>query len=143
MRSKVYFLVGLILICFVAFSVAEDKTNTQNTSTGDVEPLPEWLYGEVVKVDTQAKTLVVSYIDFDKDIEKEITVNLDKQTSFVNFSSLEDIKPQDIVSIDYVVDSQGKNIALSISLEKPEDISESDLDVSEPMGELKDVQPQE
>ncbi|MCX5708335.1 MAG: hypothetical protein NTY14_05110 [Candidatus Omnitrophica bacterium] len=87
----------------------------------DVKPVPtEWLYGEINSVDIPAKALTMTYLDYDTDIEKQATVSIDAKTIFENVKSLEEIKPQDMVSIDYVVGADSKNLAVSISVEKPE-----------------------
>ena len=81
----------------------------------------QWLWGEVSSVDTANNTLVVRYIDYDTDMDKQATVVIDGKTTFDNVRSLGEIKPQDTVSIDYAVNPEGKNIAKNISLEKLEE----------------------
>jgi hypothetical protein len=85
-----------------------------------VEPEVLWLWGEVASVDAANKVIVVKYLDYETDTEKEISINTDDKTTYENTKSTEEIKPQDTVSIDYIVDSAGNNIAKNISLEKAE-----------------------
>jgi Domain of unknown function (DUF5666) len=85
----------------------------------------QWLWGEVSAVDNANKTLAVKYIDYDTDAEKEANILVDEQTVFENGKSLADINPNDTVSIDYVVNSGGKNIAKSISRETLENEAEA------------------
>jgi len=92
------------------------------------EPLPpvaldseiQWLWGEVVSGDFQKNELVIKYVDYDTDMEKEVTVTASDKTTYENVKSLLEIKPRDMVSIDYTLDTQGRNIAKNISVEKPE-----------------------
>jgi len=74
----------------------------------------------VVSGDFQKNELVIKYVDYDTDMEKEVTVTASDKTTYENVKSLLEIKPQDMVSIDYTVDNQGRNIAKNISVEKPE-----------------------
>ncbi len=90
----------------------------------------EWIYGEVNSVDIAGKFLTLTYLDYDTDIEKQSTVYCAENTVFENVKSLEEIKPQDMVSVDYVVGADGRNSAVSISVEKPE--SAEDIDIGLP-----------
>jgi len=80
------------------------------------EPEMQWLWGEVVSVDTGAKQMTVKYLDYETDTEKEISINVDDKTTYENAKSLTEIKAQDTLSLDYVV-IDGKNIAKNISIE--------------------------
>lgn len=86
------------------------------------EPEIEWVWGEVVSSDAQNKTILIKYLDYETDQEKETTINIDDKTTYENIGSLEEIQPKDVLSIDYIVDLEGKNIARKISIEKPESI---------------------
>lgn len=85
-----------------------------------VESETQWLWGEVSSIDIQRNELLVQYLDYDTDQEKEVNISVDDKTTYENVDSLLDIKPHDAVSIDYVVFSDGKNVAKNISVEKPE-----------------------
>jgi hypothetical protein len=84
------------------------------------EPEVQWLWGEVVSVDILNKQMIIRYLDYETDTEKEISVGVDDKTTYENIKSLEEIKPQDAVSVDYIVNTDGKNIAKNINLEKNE-----------------------
>jgi len=86
----------------------------------DLDSDIQWLWGEVLSGDFQKNELVIKYVDYDTDIEKEVVVMVSDKTTYENVKSLLEIKPRDMVSIDYTVDSQGRNIAKNISVEKPE-----------------------
>jgi hypothetical protein len=100
---------------------------------------PQWLWGEVETINAQAKTLQVKYLDYDTDLEKELTISVDEKTKFENVKGLEEIKPQDTISVDYVVGSNGANLALDISVEKLEDMEEAPVDLQEPVVEKERV----
>lgn len=79
-----------------------------------------WLWGEVIAVDPQNNTLLVKYLDYETDQEKELNINIDDKTTYENIKSLDEISPKDTVSIDYILSPDGKNTAKNISIEKPE-----------------------
>ncbi len=100
------------------------------SAAGSNPVITEWIYGEVNSVDISGKSLTLAYLDYDSDIEKQATIYCSENTVFENVKSLEEIKPQDMVSVDYVVGTDSKNLAVSISVEKPE--SAEDVDIGLP-----------
>ena len=103
---------------------ALSKQSTQVTPAQemDIESETQWVWGEVVSVDTAAKTIKVKYFDYDSDTEKEITVAMDDKTAYENVKSIDEIKPKDTLSIDYIIGPEGKVIAKNISVEKTEGV---------------------
>ncbi|MDD4980206.1 MAG: hypothetical protein PHC54_02885 [Candidatus Omnitrophica bacterium] len=93
---------------------------TQQPITAAAEPEVEWLWGEVVSIDTDSKQLLVRCLDYETDTEKVISININEKTTYENAKSLAEIKTQDTLSIDYVAALDGKNIARNISVEKDE-----------------------
>lgn len=94
-----------------------------------------WLWGEVVNLDLQNKMLLVKYLDYETDQEKEISISVDEKTTYENIKSIDELRPNDSVSVDYVISTDGKNIARNISVEKAEntkDIEEGVL-IEEPV----------
>jgi hypothetical protein len=100
-----------------------------------MESEPQWLWGEVVAVNTQAKTIQVKYLDYDTDIEKELVLTVDAKTKYENAKGLEEVKQQDTISVDYLAGTDGVNLALAISLEKLEDMDAALDDIEEPARE--------
>jgi hypothetical protein len=100
----------------------EPSSVVENLQLAQQEGIPDiqWLWGEVVTVDTENKTLVIRTLDYEASQEKEVTVNVDEKTTYENAQSLDQIKPKDTLSIDYIIGPDGKNIAKNIGLEKPE-----------------------
>lgn len=80
----------------------------------------QWLWGEVVGLDAQSRTMTVKYLDYETDQEKEISIGTDAKTTYENIKSIDELKPKDAVSVDYFATPEGRNIAKNISLEKPE-----------------------
>jgi hypothetical protein len=133
----------LILLGFAAFfvfinarQILSQQSTLQNQALpelqntvlqGGIAPTPQdisdvqWIWGEIVNLDTQNKMIVVKHLDYDADQEKEITVVVDDKTTFENVGSIEELKLKDYVSVDYISGSEGKNIAKNIGLEKPEE----------------------
>lgn len=123
MRKRTFVLgiaVSFILISagliFSQEPAPEEKTAPESQS----EPEILWLWGEAVSADAANKTIAVKYLDYETDEEKELTINADDKTTYENINSIGEIKPSDTVSIDYIVNPDGKNIAKNISVEKPE-----------------------
>ena len=78
-----------------------------------------WAWGEVTNLDAQAKTLILKYLDYETDQEKELVLAVDEKTVFENINSLGEIKIKDTLSIDYTIGADGKNIAKNINFENP------------------------
>ena len=83
----------------------------------------QWVWGEVVSLDSQAKTLILKYLDYETDQEKELALVIDEKTTYENIKSFDEIKVKDILSIDYATGPEDKNVAKNISLEKPDALS--------------------
>ncbi len=98
-------------------------TSAQQEVPGEASGVPDvqWLWGEVVSVDTAKSEVLIKYLDYESEQEKQVTVATDDKTTFENVDSLAKIKAADTVSVDYVVDKDGKNLAKNISVEKPEE----------------------
>ena len=89
-------------------------------SPAALETETQWLWGDVVIADSQAKSLTIKYLDYDTETEKQLAVTVDENTVYENVKSLDEIKPQQTVSIDYIVTMEGNNIARNISVEQAE-----------------------
>lgn len=114
----VFAAITLLISGPIGITLAQNKAIQDQSVAG--EPEMQWLWGEVISADTQKNELKVKYLDYEADLEKEILMIADEKTVFENAKSLGEIKPQDTVSVDYIVGSEGKNIAKNISVEKPE-----------------------
>ncbi len=89
--------------------------------TSEGEAQMQWIWGEVVKLDSPNKAVSVKYLDYETDQEKEMCLSIDDKTTYENIKSIDDIKAKDVVSIDYMPAADGKNMARNISVEKPEE----------------------
>jgi hypothetical protein len=123
--------VSLILIS-TGLIFGQDDTNTTTIppsmtleptmpELNPVEPEAQWVWGEVVSVDAANNQINVKFLDYETDVEKEVAINVDDKTTYENVQSINEIKPKDTVSIDYIVNPDGQNIARSISIEKAEE----------------------
>ncbi len=125
MKRKTFLFWGIIF-SFILINAATVFCQDENAGmpapnqAAPAEPDMQWLWGEVVSVDAAAGRVVIKYLDYETDTEKEIAIDVDDKTAFENINSLGGIKPVDILSIDYVTSPEGKNTARNISLEKPE-----------------------
>lgn len=120
--------IGLILsivasVIFIGATFTFSQEPAEQTKpvleTGNESDM-QWVWGEVVTLDAQNKTILLKYLDYETDQEKEINIKLDDKTTFENAESAEEIKPKDTLSIDYVVSDEGENIAKNISVEQPQ-----------------------
>jgi len=98
-------------------------------------PQVQWLWGEVVSVDTDAKQIKVKYLDYETDTEKEINIVVDDKTTYENVASLGQIKVGDTLSSDYLV-KDTENIARNISVETNTGVSSDELE-----GDQKETMP--
>ncbi len=165
MRRKGFVLMfaGFLAVYFSALSFAQEQQSDQQPAVGRESPavtadapaapagpespataIPiqtEWLYGEVNSVDIANKAIVLIYLDYDTDIEKQATVYTDAKTIFENAVSLEEVKPQDMASIDYIIGADNKNLAVSISVEKPESVEDFNLEPQVPSATGPEMKP--
>jgi len=124
MKIKMSLVLG-IMFSFILIStgiVFSEEQAVENPPAQEVpsEPETQWIWGDVVSVDAVAKKVLVKYLDYETDTEKEINIAVDDKTTYENVKSVDEIKPQDTLSIDYMISPDGNNIARNISVEKPE-----------------------
>jgi len=128
MKIKISLILGITAsLIFISTSlIFSQEPNLQGATAPETQSEPEiqWVWGEVVTLDTQNKMILVKYLDYESDQEKEININADDKTTYENIKSIDDLTPKDTVSIDYIVSPDGKNIAKNISIEKPENTQE-------------------
>lgn len=125
MKLKITGILMVFMLAGAGLALSEDQaiepemfptaTSPQQSSDSNMQ----WVWGEVTGVDTQGKALVLKYLDYETDQEKEISISVDDATAYENIKSLEEIQPKNNLSVDYV-SKDGVNLAKSISLEKTE-----------------------
>jgi hypothetical protein len=126
MRGKTFLFIAIAV--FLIFANTKVVFSQDVTIKGgaipesESEPGVQWVWGDVVNLDTQNKTLVVKYLDYETDQDKEIAINVDDKTVYENIKSIDEIKLKDTVSVDYIVGADGKSIARNLSVEKPESL---------------------
>jgi len=134
---KIPVLILLIALSFLYFSSALCQATDSSVVIGPAEPEEEegpdtlWLWGEVVLVNPQEKLVNVKYLDYESDTEREIAITVDQNTVLDNIASLDQLKPKDTVSIDYITGADGVNLAKNISIEKPEEVETGEMEILE------------
>lgn len=111
----------------VSVSTPQAPSQTENDT--------QWTWGEVVNLDNASKTVTLKYLDYETDQEKDIVLVVDEKTTFENIKSFDEIKVKDTLSIDYIIGSDGKNMAKNIGLESP------DASAVVPAQAVEDVKP--
>ena len=130
--GKIARLVILIVILFSGFLVLVQAGTIEASK---IEVNTDWLWGEVVSVDVSANNLMVRYLDFNIDEEKEATIRIDAQTILEGVKSVAEISAGDIVSIDFVKESDTINLGKKVLVEKPDSI---DL-IAQPESKVSEV----
>lgn len=113
------FLCGaMVLFIGLGLALAQDGDGmeTVNQELKDLDV--QWLSGEVANIDLKNNTIFVKYLDYEDNQWKEISMSVDSGTTYENIKSLDEIKPEDFLSIDYVTAPDGKNLAKNIGLDK-------------------------
>jgi len=161
MKTKAFFLIGfMVSLAIITYqkafsqdsapvqSVQTEEAKTEAVQVGGAVPSDankqetetQWVWGEVVTVDLQNKTVFVKYLDYESDQEKEISIVADDATVFENVASVDELKPKDTVSIDYL-SMEGKNLAKNISVEKPEAVASPDVASTDTETKPQDLTP--
>jgi len=162
------FVASITATALIAFAAEEVVTSVESPVSVPAEPaasaaspqvpLPnesdtQWVWGEVVNLDSAGKIITLKYLDYETDQEKDILLAVDEKTAFENIKSFDEIKAKDTLSIDYMVTPDGKNIAKNIGLESPdssaavpaqvvEEVKKVDADVqAAPAPEQPEVKP--
>ncbi|MEK7849324.1 MAG: hypothetical protein AAB213_00675 [Candidatus Omnitrophota bacterium] len=77
----------------------------------------EWVWGEVVSVDTENKQIVLKHLDYDTYEEVQTTLKVGDKTLFENVAALGEIKAGNHLTADFKIVA-GSNIADLIVVEK-------------------------
>lgn len=124
MKIKMSLVLGIMFAC-ILISTGLIFSQEQAAEKPPAQEVPsesetQWIWGDVASIDAAAKKILVKYLDYETDTEKEINIVVDDKTTYENVTSIDEIKPQDTLSIDYMISPDGSNIAKNISVEKPE-----------------------
>ncbi len=76
-----------------------------------------WVLGDVVDLDLEANRIIVSYIDYSTNQNKQVVIYINNETKYTNISSIKDLKINDVVAVDYKTTQSGEGIALNITAE--------------------------
>lgn len=123
MALKTFVFISVFFLFYAGIALSQDANIVEGPGFGSqeelVEPDTQWVWGEVVSVDTAGKLLTVKYLDYDTDTDKEIVLEVGDKTTFENTGSLAELKQGDNVGIDYLASGDGKNVAQNIAVENP------------------------
>jgi len=75
-------------------------------------------YGEVVSVDVNAGTLIITEYDYEKDEDINNTYAIDKAATYENVKSLAEVKAGDWVALTLKPGAGSMNIAISVYVER-------------------------
>ncbi|MFH1507883.1 MAG: hypothetical protein ABIG46_05620 [Candidatus Omnitrophota bacterium] len=89
-----------------------------NPATLPAEAEMQWVWGEIVLLYPREKNMLIRYIDYETDTEKEVIINVDERTSYEGINSFFQLKEQDTVSVDYVIDNSDRALAQMVSVER-------------------------
>jgi hypothetical protein len=145
MKNKLVILGVLALFIFINPALSfgqEEAVQLQGAQELRLEPEMQWIWGEVVAINTLKKELTIKYLDYETDQEKEMAVLADENTTYENAKSLEEIRVGDTAGIDYV-DLDGELLAKNISLEKPEPANPQGEIIGQPVNSGSDLTPQD
>lgn len=87
------------------------------------EPQMQWVWGRALSVNAEAGVFTMSYLDYITDQNKELIIIVDDKTAYENIESISGIKASDTLSVDYIIDAAGRNIAGNVSVDKPAAVS--------------------
>ena len=136
-RSSLLFAAVITAVCVFPVFAQENATQEQAPAAAAAAPVVppatavpdlQWIWGEVVSVNAATQAMSVKYLDYDSDMEKTIDIVSDAGTKYEEVKGIDEIKPQDTVSIEYLV-KDGKNLAKGITVER---IEETDIGEGEP-----------
>ncbi|MBU3959189.1 MAG: hypothetical protein KKH29_03380 [Candidatus Omnitrophica bacterium] len=138
MRARKAFLL-ISIISLILLSAGLGFSQEEPAVENQAEPEIQGVWGEVVAVDIQNNELLIRCLDYETDSEKEMSITVDDKTIYENVASLFEIKAQDNVGIDYIINPEGKNIAkdISVEVEAVEDVEipQEDMPQEAPEGE--------
>ncbi len=115
----------IILMAFFGFLginvlFAQTEMVPEQVTIASPEMDVQCLWGDVMNIDLPNTIFMVKYFDYETETEKNVSVSVNNDTVYESVTSLDEIKPQDTVSVDYVV-IEGNNIAKNVGVEKPEE----------------------
>ncbi|MBU0710285.1 MAG: hypothetical protein KJ793_06225 [Candidatus Omnitrophica bacterium] len=120
-RTDLLLVMAAILV-FITYGVAFSQETMAQEETAPV--LTQWVWGEVVSVDSTSGMIVVKYLDYESEQEQEMAIMVTDTTKFEEISSINDINAGDAISIDFMVNSEGNNIAENITTENRAEMME-------------------
>lgn len=126
MKIRISLFQGIIFsLILMSTGLAFSQEQAAEKPAGQEAPAEQeaqWIWGDAVSVDAASRKILVKYLDYETDTEKEINIEVDDKTTYENVKSIDEIKPLDTLSIDYIINPDGRSLAKNISVEKPEGV---------------------
>ncbi len=118
--SNVFFPLFLIGVFASTVFAAVENTNKLSDAAGSSVDLSKYIYsyGAVLKV--SATEIVLQEYDYDSDVEKEVSYQIDSAIKLEGFKAISDLAAEDVVEV-YYLEQEGKKIAKIIRREIVED----------------------
>lgn len=118
--SNVFALIVATSLLTAPVFAAEESAPTPTPQTPAAVDLSKFIYsyGAVVKV--SASEIVLQEYDYDSDVEKQVTYQLDPEVKLDGFKAISDLAVEDVVEV-YYAEQDGKKIAKIIRREVIED----------------------
>lgn len=120
-KLKIFLCGALVLFAGIGLVLAQDNGGEEAVNQEIKDSDVQWVWGEVVSIDTKNNLIIIKHLDYEDNQEKEVSIAVDSGTVYENIKSLDEIKPKDFLSIDYVINQDGKNVAKNISFDKPKE----------------------
>lgn len=120
---KLVFLPILLLVMTTGIALAQGSQPVDTQPAAPEEDLSKFIYsyGSVLKV--SPSELVLQEYDYDSDVEKEVTYQLDAAIKLEGLKAVTDLVTEDVVEV-YYLEQDGKKIAKIIRREAMEDDSQ-------------------
>lgn len=134
---KIFLCGAMFLFTIIGLALAQDplEAGAVNQELKDSSDM-QWVWGEVVNIDSKNNEVILKYLDYEDNQEKEIAITIDSGTVYDNIKSLEELKPHDSLSVDYMINKDGKNVAKNIGLDKPKE-SQPQVQPAETVGQVE------
>lgn len=115
---KVIILSVILCFAFLGLSYAQEITAPAAATAATPATEAQEAYGEVVSVDVATASITVTEYDYEKDEDVNNTYVIDKSATYENVKSLGEVKVGDWVALTIKPQSEGKNIATSVYVER-------------------------
>jgi hypothetical protein len=115
--KKALFVIVILGLTTAALCMGSAYAQTEATKA-PVAGEAQDAYGEVVSVDANAGTIIITEYDYEKDQDVNKTYNIDKAATYENVKALNEVKVGDWVALTLKPEKDGSPLASSVYVEK-------------------------